>query len=88
METEMIMMKKWIPSLAAGAVLTMSAAVCSAAAALSVPVWDFYTVAGGDGASDRWIDANLFSRDRIHLINPGYTLQARLLFDALTPAVE
>ena len=31
MEREMIMMKKWIPSLAAGAVLTMSASICAAA---------------------------------------------------------
>ena len=70
------------------AVKHVTALIRERAAALSVPVWDFYTVAGGDGASDRWIDANLFSRDRIHLINPGYTLQARLLNDALTPAVE
>lgn len=55
---------------------------------LSVPVWDFYTVAGGDGASNKWIDANLFSRDRIHLVNNGYVLQANLLFKALTESLR
>ena len=51
METEMIMMKKWIPSLAAGAVLTMSAAVCSAAVPSSA------LVAGGIeyGASEDYV---------------------------------
>lgn len=51
MEREMIMMKKWIPSLAAGAVLTMSAAVCSAAVPSSA------LVAGGIeyGASEDYV---------------------------------
>lgn len=52
---------------------------------MGIPVWDFYTVAGGDGASDRWIEAGLMNpRDHIHLLKPGYELQARLLYDALT----
>ena len=57
-------------------------------ARIGVPVWDFYTIAGGDGCSDRWIDAKLFSRDRIHLVNDGYVLQARLMFDALSNALR
>lgn len=61
--------------------------IAARAAALGVPVWDFYAVAGGDGASSAWIDADLFSRDRIHLNNSGYLLQARLLYRALEGAL-
>ena len=50
---------------------------------MHMPVWDFYTVAGGDGASAHWLDDKLMNRDRIHLVKPGYELEARLLFDAL-----
>ena len=50
---------------------------------MHVPVWDFYTIAGGDGASTHWLDDKLMNRDRIHLVKPGYELEARLLFDAL-----
>lgn len=50
---------------------------------LKIPVWDFYTVAGGEGASAQWLADKLMNRDRIHLVKPGYQLQARLLFDAL-----
>lgn len=57
-------------------------------ARIGVPVWDFYTVAGGDGCSDKWIEAKLFSRDRIHLVNDGYVLQGRLLFQALKNALK
>ncbi len=50
-----------------------------------IPVWDFFDIAGGDGASAQWIDAGLMNpRDHIHLLKSGYELQARLLFDALT----
>ncbi|MDE6207238.1 MAG: hypothetical protein K2M55_05475 [Muribaculaceae bacterium] len=54
------------------------------ARSLGLAIWDFYPVAGGHGASDKWLDAKLMNRDRIHLVRPGYVLQARLLFDALT----
>lgn len=51
---------------------------------LGLPIWDFYPIAGGYGASNHWLDAKLMNRDRIHLVRPGYQLQARLIFDALT----
>lgn len=50
---------------------------------INIPVWDFYAVAGGDGTSGKWLDAGLMNKDRIHLLKPGYELQARLLYDAL-----
>ena len=51
-----------------------------------IPIWDFYTIAGGHGASDQWIKSELFSKDRIHLNAAGYRLQARLMFSALRSA--
>lgn len=48
-----------------------------------VPVWDFYQVAGGAGASNRWLSARYMKTDHLHLGNDGYHLQGRLLADAL-----
>lgn len=49
-----------------------------------IPVWDFYDIAGGEGASNKWLDAGLMNKDRIHLLRKGYEVQANLLYDALT----
>lgn len=62
--------------------------IAEAAAERGIPVWDFYEIAGGEGASAKWLDAGLMNKDRIHLIRPGYELQARLLFDAIEKALE
>ncbi|MBR5640096.1 MAG: hypothetical protein IKW83_10285 [Muribaculaceae bacterium] len=48
-----------------------------------VPVWDFYRVAGGAGASNRWLSAHYMKTDHLHLGNDGYHLQGRLLAEAL-----
>ena len=48
-----------------------------------VPVWDFYQVAGGAGASNRWLSAHYMKTDHLHLGNDGYHLQGRLLAQAL-----
>lgn len=53
---------------------------------LNTPVWDFYSIAGGEGASSKWLDAGLMNKDRIHLLKGGYELQADLMYDALTEA--
>lgn len=60
----------------------------TAARELGVPVWDFYTVAGGYDASAKWLDAGLMNKDRIHLVKSGYELQAALLYTALTEALN
>lgn len=49
----------------------------------NVPVWDFYRVAGGSGASNRWLRARYMKTDHLHLGNDGYHLQGRLLAEAL-----
>lgn len=48
-----------------------------------IAVYDWYAVAGGAGASAKWIDKGLFAKDRIHHSWSGYALQGSLLFDAL-----
>ncbi|MCH5218973.1 MAG: hypothetical protein J1F20_00270 [Muribaculaceae bacterium] len=49
----------------------------------SIPVYDFYGIAGGEGASDKWLKDKLLSKDRIHFTFDGYRLQGQLLFEAL-----
>lgn len=49
----------------------------------SIPVYDFYAIAGGEGASEKWLEAELMSGDRIHNTWAGYEIQGRLLADAL-----
>lgn len=52
-----------------------------------VPTYDMYAVAGGQGASDRWLKADLLRNDRIHNTNKGYALKGTLLFNALQEAI-
>lgn len=49
----------------------------------SVAVYDWYDVAGGTGASTRWINADLFAKDRVHHSASGYRLEGRLLYEAI-----
>ncbi len=53
-----------------------------------IPVYDWYTVAGGAGASSKWIDEGLYGRDRIHHTVKGYKVQGFMLYDALTKALN
>lgn len=50
----------------------------------NIPLYDFYNVAGGSGASARWVNAKLMSGDRIHLSFPGYQIAG----DLFTCAIE
>lgn len=53
-----------------------------AAAECGTAFWDFYRAAGGSGANGRWQKAGLMRSDRIHFTEEGYTLQARMLYNA------
>ncbi len=53
-----------------------------------IAVYDWYEVAGGQGASTSWINQELFAKDRVHHTQKGYALEGRLLYDALTDAVR
>lgn len=53
----------------------------------NIAVLDFWDVAGGSGASSRWIANGLFAKDRIHHTRKGYNLEGRLVYDALIDAI-
>lgn len=49
-----------------------------------IPVWDLYAVAGGEGASRKWLALQLMNTgDHLHFFESGYDLQGVLLADAL-----
>ena len=49
-----------------------------------LPVWDLYVIAGGEGASAKWIADGLMNpRDHVHCLKSGYELRGALLSDAL-----
>ncbi len=49
----------------------------------SIPVYDWYEVAGGSGSSHKWISDRNINTDHIHLTMSGYRLQGNLFTDAL-----
>lgn len=51
-----------------------------------IAVYDWYTIAGDDGASSKWINSGLFSGDRVHHSLKGYRLQGLLMYQALKKA--
>lgn len=53
-----------------------------------IAVYDWYDVAGGQGASTQWIKSGLFSSDRVHHSFKGYHVQGRLLYEALIDALK
>ncbi len=53
-----------------------------------VAVYDCYAVAGGAGASSKWLSAALYGKDRVHHTASGYRLAGRLLYDALINQLE
>ncbi|MDE5800352.1 MAG: hypothetical protein K2H74_04955 [Paramuribaculum sp.] len=52
----------------------------------NIAVYDWYTVAGGDGASAKWLNDGLYGHDRVHHTRKGYHLQGELMYEALTDA--
>lgn len=53
-----------------------------------IAVYDWYEVAGGNGASSTWVNNNLFAKDRVHHSRKGYNLEGRLLYEALIDALS
>ena len=53
----------------------------------SIPVYDFYSVAGGEEASIRWSESDLMARDHIHNSYKGYLLRGDLFYHALINAI-
>lgn len=53
------------------------------AATNNIAVYDFYEIAGGYGASQKWYSNKLMGGDKIHNTSKGYNLHGTLLYDAL-----
>lgn len=53
-----------------------------------IPVYDFYAVAGGNGASEKWVSNRMLSGDRIHRTWAGYKLEGELLSRALAKSLD
>lgn len=64
-------------------VATVADAIRKYAAENKIPLYDFYEVAGGNGASSRWVSSKIMSSDRIHLSFPGYRVAGDLFTEAL-----
>lgn len=46
-------------------------------------VWDLFSVMGGNGSANRWRDASLMKRDRLHFTREGYEMLGDMLFNAI-----
>ncbi|MCM1483358.1 MAG: GDSL-type esterase/lipase family protein [Muribaculaceae bacterium] len=54
----------------------------------NIAVYDWYDVAGGSGASAKWLDGGLYGRDRVHHTAKGYRLQGYMLYKAVNEALN
>ncbi|MEE0974272.1 MAG: hypothetical protein UH853_00995, partial [Muribaculaceae bacterium] len=53
----------------------------------NIAVYDWFKIAGGKGASEKWVNDSLLSRDRIHSTAKGYELQGTLFYLALQKGI-
>ena len=63
-------------------------AIVSAAVQKNCLYWDFFEVMGGIGSSKRWKAKDYMYGDMKHLSQDGYSLQAKLFFDAFEKAIN
>ena len=54
----------------------------------NVAIYDWFKVAGGQGASTRWVDAKYMGSDRVHYTSAGYRLNGLLLYQALSELID
>ncbi len=48
----------------------------------NMAVWDFYSMMGGLGSSQKWYRDNLMHKDRIHFTHTGYYLKGDMFYEA------
>lgn len=54
----------------------------------NIAVWDWYTIAGGNGACEAWINEEGMKNDHMHYTQKGYILQGNLLYQSILKAYE
>ena len=52
----------------------------------NMAAWDLYSIMGGLGSSNKWYQAKLMPRDRIHFTQLGYSIKADLFLKAMVDA--
>lgn len=57
--------------------------VKTTAAEYDAAVWDLFSIMGGLGSIENWYLSGLTAKDRVHLTQTGYEVQADLLYNAL-----
>lgn len=60
--------------------------IAAVATERGLALWNLNAIAGSGAAASRWHSAGLMRPDRVHFTPQGYTLQGRLLADALLAA--
>ena len=45
--------------------------------------WDLFSISGGEGSSQMWLDNDLFGRDRLHFTAEGYDVIGNYLYRAI-----
>ena len=58
-------------------------AMIELATELNGAVFDVYGLMGGIKSSEKWVEAGLMKKDRIHFTNEGYVLVGDLLYNAI-----
>lgn len=69
-------------------IATMREAILRYGREKGIATYDWYSVAGGAGASSQWVNDGLMAKDRIHHSYLGYLLNGQLFFDALNRAIQ
>ncbi|MDE6370715.1 MAG: hypothetical protein K2K92_04420, partial [Duncaniella sp.] len=64
-------------------IATVRGAILDYAGDNQIAVWDWWKVAGGQGASSSWIRHGLFANDRVHHSYQVYNLEGSLIYAAL-----
>lgn len=54
----------------------------------NISVWDFFSIMGGLGSMETWMNNGLGKKDRVHFSTPGYKLMGDLLFEAILKEYE
>lgn len=48
-----------------------------------IPYWDLYKIMGGQGSMGKWYVSGMADKRRVHFSGLGYTIQGKLLYEAL-----
>jgi lysophospholipase L1-like esterase len=62
---------------------SVSLALASFCQQQNIGLWDLYKITNGYGSARYWLAKGLLNKDRVHFTQAGYTIQGKLLYQAL-----